>query len=315
MSQPPLVSVVIPTYRRPHYLRQAIESVVAQEFEDWRLVVHDDGGTRENREVVAGFRDERIAHHVNLQRLGIGANKFSGWQAATGRYVANLDDDDLWEPHFLSSLVPILEADASLAVAFGSHSIIDADGVLDAESTAANEAHYRGGLAAGRHAPIDRLVLIDQAIPLTMGSVIRRRGVDWHDFPSDTDVVADFWLGYLIVRSGGGAFYRDESLTRYRRHGDSATAAAGLAWHRAFAACYRRVLRDPQLEPLWPELRSLQAGYERRAALCQIQSANPVAARRSIRRALAVGVTPASLAVGAMVLSGPVGRLAASLVR
>ncbi len=309
------MSIVIPTYRRPQYLRQAIESVVAQHFQDWRLVVHDDGGTFENQEVVEGFGDARIIHRVNQRRLGIGANKFAGWQAAEGRYVANLDDDDLWEPHFLSSLVPILESDPSLVVAFGSHTIIDAHEIVDLGATATNEARYRGGLASGRHEPLDRLVLVDQAIPLTMGSVIRREGIDWQDFPPETDVVADFWLGYLLVRSGGAAYYEPQRLTRYRVHGGSATAAGGLAWHRSFAACYRRLLRDPQLRSLEGEFRSRLAAYERRAAICQLKAGDTTAARHSCRRALAAAASPATLAVASMSLSGPVGRRAAVLLR
>lgn len=315
MAMPPLVSVVIPTYRRPEYLRQAIESVLTQDFQDWHLVVHDDGGIPENRDVVEGFGDARIFHHANPRRLGIGANKFSGWQAADGRYLANLDDDDLWEPHFLSTLVRILESDPSFVIAFGSHAIIDVDGVIDPVATATNEARYRGELEPGRHEPIDRLVLIDQSIPLTMGSLLRRERIDWRDFPPETDVVADYWLGYLLVRSGGAAFYEPQSLTRYRVHGASATATGGLAWHRSFAACYRRLLRDPQLEPLWPELRSRLGAYERRTAICQLEAGDALAARRSCRCALAAAPTPATLAVAAMSLSGPLGRRAAPLLR
>ena len=315
MIEPPLVSVVIPTFRRPQYLRQAIESVLAQDFSDWRLVVHDDGGIPENREVVESFGDARIIHRANPQRLGIGANKFAGWRAAEGRYVANLDDDDLWEPNFLSTLVPILESDPSLVVAFGSHAIIDADGAVNVAETTTNESLYRGGRAAGRHEPLDRLVLVDQAIPLTMGSLIRRERIDWQDFPPETDVVADFWLGYLLVRCGGAAYYEPQSLTRYRVHGGSATAAGGLAWHQSFAACYRRLLRDPQLAPLEGVFRSRLSAYERRAAICQLKAGDAPAARRSSRRALAAAVTPATVAVASMSLSGRLGRRAVALVR
>jgi len=314
MAAQPLVSVVIPTHRRPQYLRQAIESVLAQDFQDWRLVVHDDGGIPENREVLDGFGDPRIVHRVNPRRLGIGANKFSGWQAADGRYVASLDDDDLWEPTFLGTLVPILEADPSLVIAFGSHAIIDAHGVVDSEATATNEARYRGGLAPGRHERLDRLVLVDQAIPLTMGSVIRRERIDWQDFPPETDVVADFWLGYLVVRGGGAAFYEPQSLTRYRVHGASATAAGGIAWHASFAACYRRLLRDPQLRELWPEFRSRLGACERRAAICQLKAGDAgrpqIMPSRAGRRR-----DPRDPRHGRDVAIGPVGRRTAALLR
>ena len=221
MSDTPLVSVVVPTYRRPQYLREAIASVVAQQEGAWEMLVCDDGADDRNREVVETFADPRIVYRRNPERLGIGANKFTGWQAATGRYVANLDDDDVWEPEFLSTLVPLLEADPTLTIAFSSHHVINAEGRIDERETERTEALYRSGLVPGRHEPFARLALVDQAIPVTMASVIRRAAVDWHDFAPDTDVVADYWLAYLIAREPGGAYYCPRRLTRYRVHEES----------------------------------------------------------------------------------------------
>jgi glycosyltransferase involved in cell wall biosynthesis len=207
MSPTATVSVVIPTFQRAHYLEAAISSVVAQEWTDWELTVYDDGGTPETRDVVESFRDHRITLHPNGARLGVGANKLAGWRAAQGRYFANLDDDDFWEPQFLSTLVPPLEADPSLAIAFGSQTIVDEHGSVDAELTAATEDFHRGMLTPGRIWPIDRMMLVDHSVPLATGSVIRHSAIDWDCLPASTNILVDYWLGYLIVRSGGGAFF------------------------------------------------------------------------------------------------------------
>jgi hypothetical protein len=164
-------------------------------------------------------------------------------------------------------LVPILEADPSLVIAFGSHAIIDAHAVVGGAATASNEARYRRGLVARRHESLERLVLVDQAIPLTMGSISAASA------STGQLSTGHGCRGRLLARlprrtqSGGAAFFEPQSLTRYRVHGASATAAGGIAWHQSIAACYRRLLRDPQLRPLWPEFRSRLGACERRTAI------------------------------------------------
>src|SRR5687767_11682012 len=116
---PPEVSVVTATYHRPAALRFAIESVLAQSFTDWELIVVGDGCTDHTAAVVAGFTDPRI-RFVNL-----GAN--SGDQAipnnvgvalARGRCIAFLNHDDLWWPdHLASGLAALRRTGADLVVA------------------------------------------------------------------------------------------------------------------------------------------------------------------------------------------------------
>jgi glycosyltransferase involved in cell wall biosynthesis len=307
MSDRPLVSVVVPTYSRPHYLREAIAGVVAQREERWEMLVCDDGADERNREVVEGFSDPRITYRHNPKRLGIGANKFAGWQAARRRYVANLDDDDVWEPDFLSTLLPILEADPTLTIAFSSHYVIGAAGHIDERETERIEQLYRGGLAAGRYEPFARLALVDQAIPVTMASVIRREAVDWHDYAPDTDVVADYWLAYLIAREPGGAYYCPRRLTRYRVHPESATATTA-GWNASFAACYRGLLRDERMQEMHDVFRARLADAERRVAVGQVRAGQAADARRSSRRALAARVDARTVATAALTHTGALGR-------
>lgn len=296
----------MPTFQRPHYLQQAIASVVAQEWTDWELTVYDDGGMPESREVVESFRDHRITHHPNRARLGVGANKLAGWRAAQGKYFANLDDDDLWEPDFLSTLVPPLEADSSLAIAFGSQTVIDEHGTVDPELTRATEDHYRGTLTTGRHESIDEMMLVNHSVPVATGSVIRSNAIDWDCLPGGANILVDYWLGYLVVRSGGGAFFHKGPLARYRVHGGSASASAGVEWHTSLAECYRQILSDDSLAALRPVFRERLATAESRAARLQLVAGDMRAARASSRRALAVAITPQTVG---LVLAAHAGRL------
>jgi glycosyltransferase involved in cell wall biosynthesis len=307
VAHAPLVTVVVPTYRRPHYLREAIASVIAQEERAWEMLVCDDGRDDQNRRVGEAFADSRIRYRRNPKRLGVGANKFSGWQAAAARYVANLDDDDVWEPNFLSALVPRLEADPELTVAFSSHYVIDAQGRIDEQQTERVDAQYRAGLAEGRYEPFARLALVNQAIPTTNASILRRAAVDWHDSPGDVDVVADFWLAYLVSREPGGAYYCPQRLTRHRVHQESATAAV-RGWHASSAACYRRLLRDERLADMHDVFKTRLAEAERRLAVEQVRTGRRADARRSSQRALAAKVDARAIAAAVITHSGPLGR-------
>ncbi|HEV8000058.1 MAG TPA: glycosyltransferase family A protein [Planctomycetaceae bacterium] len=100
MSQSPFFSVVIPTYNRADLLRQALESVSRQEFQDFEVIVVDDGSTEDLSSVVAAFDRTRLIRQANA---GPSAARNNGLRAAAGEYVAFLDSDDLWLPWTLST--------------------------------------------------------------------------------------------------------------------------------------------------------------------------------------------------------------------
>ncbi len=97
----PLVSIVVATLNRIHYLKQAIRSALAQTFTDFELLVCDDGGLVGTRELCEQFGDQRIHHIVNVSPLGIALNNYSGAMAANSDLIAFLNDDDRWTPRFL----------------------------------------------------------------------------------------------------------------------------------------------------------------------------------------------------------------------
>ena len=103
----PKVSVVIPTYNQPVYLREALDSVFAQTFKDYEVIVVNDGSTDDTPDLLKQYGD-RI-HLINQENRGIGPARNRGMDAATGRYVAFLDHDDLWYPRKLETQVAFME--------------------------------------------------------------------------------------------------------------------------------------------------------------------------------------------------------------
>lgn len=104
----PTVSIIIPTYNRADFLKEAIESVLAQTFCDFELIVVDDGSTDRTRDLLDGY-GARLRPIFQANR-GVSSARNAGIRAAQGRYIALLDSDDLWLPKKLAAQIAAMEA-------------------------------------------------------------------------------------------------------------------------------------------------------------------------------------------------------------
>lgn len=129
---PPLVSVIIPTYNRVQLLREAVASVLAQEGRgqlfDLEVIVVDDASSDGTPAIAQEFPGLRyLRFDINK---GPSAARNAGIAASTGKYVAFLDDDDLWLPRRLELQLPILEQENEIAVVYGHGQVMDLHGNL-----------------------------------------------------------------------------------------------------------------------------------------------------------------------------------------
>lgn len=105
----PRVSVLIPTHNRARLLRQAIDSVLAQSFQDFEIIVIDDASDDDTQTAVADIGDLRVRYFKNAENRGEGASRNAGIAHSTGEYIAFLDDDDMWLPEKLALQVDVLD--------------------------------------------------------------------------------------------------------------------------------------------------------------------------------------------------------------
>jgi len=103
-----MVSVVIPTYNRAHCLRDAMDSVFAQSFQDFELIVVDDGSTDETCEVVIAYGDRVTL--IRQENSGVSSARNAGIRISKGEWIAFLDSDDTWESDKLKVQVDDLQA-------------------------------------------------------------------------------------------------------------------------------------------------------------------------------------------------------------
>ena len=110
----PLVSVIIPTYNRGWVLREAIDSVLAQDFKDFELIVIDDGSTDDTDLILSPYQNHIIVHKQANQ--GVSSARNTGISLSSGTFIAFLDSDDLWLPDKLSVQIDFFVSNPDTAI-------------------------------------------------------------------------------------------------------------------------------------------------------------------------------------------------------
>jgi|GEM_PF-7007112 len=121
----PLVSVGIPTYNQPEFLRQAIQSVLDQTFQNFEIIVVDDCSTDNTPDIVQEFEDPRIHYHRTDTNLRPPRSWNECARLAKGKYFSILPHDDLYKPKFLEKMVFALEQNPNLGFAQCAHTAVN----------------------------------------------------------------------------------------------------------------------------------------------------------------------------------------------
>ena len=126
MSDNPLFSVLIANYNNGQYLQEAIDSVLAQTYANWEVVIVDDGSTDNSQEVYDRYaKDSRFRVFYNGENKGCGYTKHQCVVNARGVYCGYLDPDDALLPNAISDLVGLLQADPKAALGLSRHYVCD----------------------------------------------------------------------------------------------------------------------------------------------------------------------------------------------
>lgn len=221
MSEEPLVSVVIPTYNRGELLTEAVESVLAQTYGRFELLVADDGSTDGTPAQMAVFRDPRIRHLrlIHSGRPSVARNQ--ALRDAGGELIAFLDDDDLWLPDKLEKQVTLLSRIPQADFVYTDIRRLSDDGSVS-DPVLQPWDKWHGKI-------FDRLLLNSF---LFVSTVIVRRAVLEKTGLFDETLAAiedfDLWLRVTFVAS---AAYLDEPLVVIRRHGGGISGRRQLLVH------------------------------------------------------------------------------------
>lgn len=112
IERKPFVSIIMPSYNSSDYIKQSIESVLAQDYQNWELLITDDCSIDNTLSVIRKFEenDERIKVFENKINSGSGVSRNYSISMAKGKYIAFLDSDDLWRPNKLTKQIDFMES-------------------------------------------------------------------------------------------------------------------------------------------------------------------------------------------------------------
>lgn len=130
----PEISVIMPVYNREEYIREAIESILAQSFTDFEFIIVDDGSTDRTPEIVRGYRDPRIKTIYNKCNRGNYPARNRGYDCSRGNYICVMDSDDVALPERLEVQYGFLEQNPEIGIVGSDSTIIgedDREGVME----------------------------------------------------------------------------------------------------------------------------------------------------------------------------------------
>lgn len=204
----PIVSVIIPAYNVAPFIAEAIESVLAQTYSDYEIIVINDGSpdTKELETVLAPYADRIV--YLKQEHKGAGAARNTGLRVARGQFVAFLDADDGWMPDFLREQIKFIQSD-------GGYTLVYADAQLFGDPRA------RGTIMElePSQRPVTFETLIGERCIVNTSSVLARRKpileVGLFDESIRNSQDFDLWVR-LAKRDGARMNFQRKVLARHR---------------------------------------------------------------------------------------------------
>src|SRR5262245_17268122 len=126
----PAITVLVPVFNRERFVDEAIRSVIEQDYEDFELLLVDDGSTDRTPAVIETWktRDPRVVSVTSPTNLGIPGALNLGLAQARGKYVARLDSDDLMMPRRLAGQAAVLDARPEVTLVSSAYDVVDREG-------------------------------------------------------------------------------------------------------------------------------------------------------------------------------------------
>lgn len=197
------VSVIMPAYNSGKFIGQAIDSVVAQTYSNWELLIVDDSSTDDTSEIIRQRQayDERIQFFQHETNLGTQYARNKAIEKASGRFIAFLDADDLWLPEKLEIQLKIMQKE-QIAGCFSSYELIDEDGnEIGRKINALPKLHFQKLLKANYVGNLTGIYDTKKLGKIYCPDIAKRQ--DWA-----------LWLE--VIKKGGPLFGIQQNLAQYR---------------------------------------------------------------------------------------------------
>jgi GT2 family glycosyltransferase len=250
----PLVSVIVPAYRVTESIAATLDSVLAQTFTDYEIIVVNDGSpdTEELESVLAPYRDRIV--YLRQENQGLSGARNTGIRAARGKYIAPLDADDMWDPEHLAAQVAVLEAEPSIDLVYADARIFG--DLPEAGKTVMDLCPSAGEVTFERL--VARQCTVHVCVTVCRREALIRAGLFDPDLRRVEDI--DMWL--RISRQRHRIVYQRRVLGSYRRRAGSLSSDR-VAMLEAFLTVLAKAASEPQLTAAQREAVAHQCAVER----------------------------------------------------
>lgn len=298
-----LVSIIVPTYNRESLLRDAIASVLAQTYQEWELIVLDDGSTDGTPAYLAGITDPRVRVHRGPHRGEPGELRNTGIALSRGPYIAFLDSDDVWMPSKLDRQITDLRV-RGRRWGYTHHRWIDGDGRPLPAPAGRQWKECDGWI-------LREILAVEAWIAMPTVVIERTLFDEVGGFDESFPVVEDYEAWTRVARAAEAALI-PEPLAAVRVHASSLSRRQAIQMHEQLARLYLTVAADHELQAYHPlcrdrlaEVRFALAHHYRNAGRTAeaLRTLGSVLAHRpwssgtwtAIAKALAYPVVPSSM--------------------
>lgn len=216
------ISIITASYNYAQYISECIESVIAQTYQNWELIIVDDGSTDNSVEIIKSYcqKDNRIKlyQHKNGQNKGLKDTILLGLKQADSEWVAFLESDDMFMPDYLEEKVKVIEKEPEVKFIFNNFDII---GNMTFKQTSYDKQFQQlMKNKIGLH-NYNKEMLNDNPIP-TFSVVILKKDLLLNniDFNSPIKQWLDYYL-WIQLASKNNFYFINQTLTLWRKHSDS----------------------------------------------------------------------------------------------
>jgi len=227
VSSRPLVSVIMNCYNGEQYLREAIDSVFAQTYQNWEIIFWDNASTDRSAEIALSY-GQKIKYFRSEKNINLYDARNRAIGNCNGDYVAFLDVDDVWMPDAIKMKVDIFKNNEQVDFVYSSFAFADSDLNI-----------YTQPLGKTHPVEFQRDILIRN--PISIGSVlIRTKLLKQNNFDCSYNLLGDMELWFRIS-SIARPFYLQELLEISRQHGNNTSKIEKKNWikeQRYFASSY-----------------------------------------------------------------------------
>ena len=214
------ISVVTASYNYQDYIKETIQSVLDQTYNDWELIIVDDCSTDNSVDVIKSFNDERIKLFINEKNLGLAQTVKRGVEYATGEWIVFLESDDLITPDNIEKKVQIIKKYSNLNLIFNDCEFFGDKNKVKDFSIALKKTRI---LLKNKNYPIKMFYNFYLKINkiFTFSSVMaKREDLLKISYNPPIDSLLDWWL-WVQLAYIGNFYYIPEKLTKWRLHKNS----------------------------------------------------------------------------------------------